>query len=51
MHEKTGRDDLTNRILNHPANNGRDQGELQQIRQKLNNMSFSELQAELRRIQ
>ncbi len=51
MHEKTGRDDLINRILDHPANNGRDQGELKQIREKLNDMSFGELQTELRRIQ
>jgi hypothetical protein len=51
MHEKTGRDDLINRILDHPANNGRDQGELKEIRQKLTQMSFVELQNELRRIQ
>jgi hypothetical protein len=51
MNEKTGRDDLINRILDHPANNARDQGELRQIRQKLNEMTFGELQTEYRRIQ
>lgn len=50
MHEKIGQERLKERILDHPGNKGRDQGELAELRKRLNYMSLKELRDKLAKL-